>query len=148
MNQWEKYRMKIERIIDIDAPREKVWTVMIDVERWPEWTASVTSVALLDKTPFDVGSHARIRQPHLPVAVWTVTAFEPEHYFEWRTGVLGVRTVAGHRVEAIGSAGARVTLSVSWSGLLAPLIGLLYSKRSRHYVGMEAQGLGQRCEAF
>jgi uncharacterized membrane protein len=140
--------MAIERIIDIDAPREKVWTVMTDVESWPEWTASVTSLALLDEAPFDVGSHARIRQPRLPVAVWTVTAFEPEHYFEWQTGVPGVRTVAGHRVEATGSDGARVTLSVSWSGPLAPLIGLLYSKRSRRYVEMEAQGLKQRCEAF
>jgi len=73
--------MAIERIIDIDAPREKVWTVMTDVERWPEWTASVTSVALLDKAPFDVGSHARLCQPRLPVAVWTVTVFEPERYF-------------------------------------------------------------------
>jgi uncharacterized membrane protein len=121
--------MDIERSIDIDAPREKVWTVMTDVERWPEWTASVTSVALLD-------------------AVWTVTACEPEHYFAWQTGAPGVRTVAGHRVEATGSNGTRVTLSLSWRGPLAPLIGLLYGKQSRHYVGMEAQGLKQRCEAF
>ena len=76
---------------------------MTDLERWPEWTASVTSVELLDEPPFDVGSHARIRQPRLPVAVWTVTAFEPEHSFEWQTVVPGVRTVAGHRVEATGS---------------------------------------------
>ncbi len=55
--------MDIERIIDIEASREQVWTVMTDVERWPEWTASVTSVALLDAAPFDVGSHARLRQP-------------------------------------------------------------------------------------
>jgi uncharacterized membrane protein len=48
--------MEIERSIDIDAPREKVWTVMTDVECWPEWTASVTSVTLLAKVPFDVGS--------------------------------------------------------------------------------------------
>jgi hypothetical protein len=64
---------------------------MTDVERWPEWTASVTSVALLAKVPYDVGSQARLRQPRLPVAVWTVTACEPEHYFAWQTGVPGVR---------------------------------------------------------
>ena len=139
--------MDIERSIDIDAPREKVWTVMTDVERWPEWTASVTSVALLAKVPFDVGSQARLRQPRLPVVVWTVTAFEPEHYFTWQTDVPGVRTVAGHHVEATGSNSTRVTLSLSWRGPLAPLIGLLCRKRSRRYVGMEAQGLKQRCEA-
>jgi hypothetical protein len=58
-----------------------------------------------------------------------------------------VRTVAGHRVEATGSDSTRVTLSISWRGSLAPLIGLLYRRRSRCYVGMEAQGLKQRCEA-
>jgi len=120
---------------------------MTDVERWSEWTASVTSVVLLDKAPFDVGSQARLRQPCLPVAVWTVTAFEPKHYFAWQTGVPGVRTVAGHHVEATGGNSTRVTLSLSWRGPLAPLIGLLYGKRSRRYVGMEAQGLKQRCEA-
>ena len=122
---------------------------MTDVERWPEWTASVTSVALLDAAPFDVGSQARLRQPRLQVSIWTVTTLpSPEHYFEWQTGVPGVRTVAGHRLEATGSDSTRVTLSVGWSGPLAPLIGLLYSKRSRRYVGREAQGLKQRCEAF
>ena len=99
------------------------------------------------KVPFDVGSQARLRQPRLPVAVWTVTTVEPEHCFVWQTGVAGVRTVAGHRVEATGSDSTRVPFSLSWRGPLAPLIGLLYGKRSRRYVGMEAQGLKQRCEA-
>ena len=35
-NRWGKCYMAIEWIIDIDAPREKVWTVMTDVERWLE----------------------------------------------------------------------------------------------------------------
>ena len=139
--------MASEQSIAIDAPREKVWTVMSDVERWPEWTASVTSVALLAKAPFAVGSQARLCQPRLPVAVWTVTACEPEHSFTWQTGVPGVRTVAGHRVEATGSKSTRVTLSISWRGPLASFIGLLYRKWSRRSVGMEAQGLKQRCEA-
>ena len=53
--------MDIERVIDIGASREKVWTVMTDVARWPEWTASVTSVEPLGGGPFDVGSRVRIR---------------------------------------------------------------------------------------
>ncbi len=32
--------MEIEWIVDIAAPPEKVWTVMIDIEPWSEWTTS------------------------------------------------------------------------------------------------------------
>jgi len=76
--------MEIERIVDIAAPPEKVWTVLTDIERWPEWTTSVTSVELLSEAPLNIGSQARIRQPRLPMVVWTVTAFETGRYFEWQ----------------------------------------------------------------
>ena len=94
--------MDIERVVEIAAPPEQVWAVMSDVERWPEWTASVTSVEHLDEAPFSVGSRARIRQPRLPVAIWTVTVLEPGRCFEWRADTAGLRSVGGHRVEACG----------------------------------------------
>ena len=58
--------------VDVDASPARVWEVMADVGRWPEWTASMTSVELLGDA-LDVGAHVRIRQPKLPAAVWEVT---------------------------------------------------------------------------
>ena len=139
--------MDIKRVIDIAAPPDQVWAVMADVERWPEWTASVRSVERLDQGPFGVGSRARIRQPRLPVAIWTVTALEPGRYFEWRSPAPGLLSVGGHRVDAAGDHASRVTLSLTWRGPLAPVVRLLFGKLARRYVEMEAQGLKRRCEA-
>ena len=73
--------------IDVDAPPERVWAVMTNVAAWPQWTASVTEATRLDSGHFDVGSRVRIRQPRLPVAVWTVEQVESGRSFTWVTGL-------------------------------------------------------------
>jgi carbon monoxide dehydrogenase subunit G len=40
--------MHIDQQMEIAARAERVWEVMIDVQRWPEWTPTVTSVERLD----------------------------------------------------------------------------------------------------
>ena len=34
--------------IDINAPAERVYDVMIDLDRWHEWTPSITSIRRLN----------------------------------------------------------------------------------------------------
>jgi uncharacterized membrane protein len=139
--------MLIQHTIEILAPPKRVWDVMIDVERWPEWTSSVTSVELLDGSPLRIGSRARIRQPRLAAALWTVTTIEPLRYYEWRSVLPGLTSIGGHRIEALGDERCRVVLSVEWKGVLAPLINLIYGDLSRRYVATEAEGLKRRAEA-
>jgi uncharacterized membrane protein len=132
--------------VDIGAPPEKVFGVLCDVERWPEWTPTMTSVQRLDNGPFGVGSTAQVRQPRLRPAVWKVTDLEDGRNFTWVTRAPGLHMKAGHGVERRGS-GSRVELSFEMSGLLARVMSLLYGAMIEKYVTTESQRLKQRCES-
>jgi uncharacterized membrane protein len=133
------------KTVTIDAPPGRVFAVLKDVERWPEWTPTMLSVERLDGGPFAVGSTAQVRQPKLRPAVWQVTEIEEGRNFTWTARSPGVRMTAGHLVEPHGR-GSRVALSLQMSGLLAPLASRLYGKLIDQYVATEAQGLKLRCE--
>jgi hypothetical protein len=130
--------------VDIDAPPERVWAVMSDVEKWHEWTASVTSVRLTDRGPLKVGSRAWIRQPKFPPAMWTVTAVG-ESSFTWVSRAPGLLVTARHFVVPAGTA-SRATLSLNFAGFLGPLFGRLTSGLNNRYLAMEAAGLRRRSE--
>ena len=130
---------------DIQAPTDRVWDVMSDVERWHEWTPSITSVTLLGSGPFAVGSRALVRQPKLPPVRWRVTAIEPGRHFEWVSAGPGFRTVAVHRVEANGE-GTWATLSIEIQGVLGGVLGWLTGAITERYIGFEAVGLKARSE--
>ena len=131
--------------VDIRAAPERVAAVLFDVERWPEWTSTVTSSQRLDPGPFAVGSRARVRQPKLAPAIWRVAELDPMTGFLWVSQTPGLRMTAGHRIAASGE-GSRVTLSFQFSGLLGPLVARIYRGLIKRYLAIEAAGLKGRCE--
>lgn len=138
--------MRFEASIRIDATAEEVWAVYSDVERWPEWTQSVTSVERLDTGPLAVGSRVRIRQPRLPTAVWTVTELVEGSHFLWEAKGPGLTTVGGHFVAA-ESEGTRATARLDQLGPGGAVIGLVTARLTRRYLDLEVAGLKARTEA-
>jgi uncharacterized protein YndB with AHSA1/START domain len=133
--------------VDIAAPPETVWSVMVDGERWHEWTPSVRSIRMLDGGPLAIGSRALIRQPRFPPAVWQVTALEPGRSFTWRSGAPGMRVYAQHSVEPIPS-GTRATLRLRYEGVLGGLVARLTRAITDRYLEYEAAGLKKRSESL
>jgi hypothetical protein len=131
--------------VSINAPPQQVLAVLCDVERWPEWTPTMTHVQRLDRGPLAVGSSARVLQPKLLPAVWQVTELDANRSFTWVARAPGVRMKAGHFVEPEGD-GSRAALSFEFSGLLAPVVSWLYRGLIQQYVATEAKGLKQRSE--
>ena len=134
--------------IDIDAPVAVVWSVYSDVERWPEWTASVTSVELLPNGPLAVGSRARIKQPRLPKVEWTVTALDAGREWVWGNESPGASTVAAHSLRALDDGRTHVELWIDQRGVVGRVIGVLARRMTRRYLRMEAEGLKRRSEAL
>jgi len=131
--------------LDVPAPPARVFEVMADVERWHEWTPSVTSLKRLDAGPFLIGSRAVIKQPKFPQALWTVTSIEKGRSFTWENRAPGIRVIARHSVEATAS-GSRVTLSLRYQGLLARILAHLTRNITNRYLKMEADGLSARAQ--
>src|SRR5262245_11005486 len=110
-------RTDFSTTVEIPASRDLVWSVMADVERWPEWTSSISRVKLLSSGPLQVGSRVRIQQPKLLPAFWRVTELTQGSSFTWVSRAPGVRVTGRHMAEC-SEAGTRVTLSIHYEGLL------------------------------
>jgi uncharacterized membrane protein len=139
--------VRFEATADVSAPAQLVFDTYADVERWPSWTSSVTSVELLDPGPLRVGSRARIRQPKLPETIWQVTRLVPGREFSWQAFGPGVLTTGTHRVTANADGTSRVTALLEQRGPLGVVVGLLTNRLTRRYLRTEVDGLKAYCEA-
>jgi len=137
--------MLIDHSVTIAAPAREVFDIYVDVERWPEWTETMTTVQRLEPGPLVVGARARIKQPRLRKAVWEVTDFEPGRFFTWVSRMPGLVITARHVVTQAGDE-TNVTLSVEQSGLLAPVVGPLTKRLTERYLAIEGAGLKRLCE--
>jgi len=131
---------------EIAAPIERVWDAMVDVERWPEWTPTVTEAAWIDPAPTAVGRRARLRQPKLGRAVWRVTEFEAPTTFVWVHRVPGMLTEGRHELEAGPDGLVTLRLTLTHTGAMAKVAGLLAGELTAGYVATEAESLKRRCE--
>jgi uncharacterized membrane protein len=130
----------------IAAPASMIWGILLDIERWPAWTDTVTTAVWLDSGPMRTGRRARLTQPRLGTAEWEITELDPERSFGWTRRSPGVTTVGGHSLAASPGNGTILTLSIDHSGALATVVRLLTDRITRRYIDTEAGGLKAYCE--
>ena len=138
--------MFTEDSIEIDAPPQLVWDVFSDVERWPEWTASVTSLIGRDGPALAVGKRFAIKQPGLQKLVWKVTEIDPGASWTWVHRSPGVLVTARHYLTALPGDRTLVRQQLDQRGVLGALVGRLTVKKTKRFLSMEAQGLKARSE--
>lgn len=127
----------------IDAPPQRVWEVLVDVARWPEWTPTIDNVERLDNGPFEVGSRAKVRQPKLPQATWEVTEIVDGRNFTWQATGPGLTTIGRHAVVPDAS-GSKVTLSIEQTGPMGAVAAMVWRRLTQRYIELEAESLDKR----
>jgi uncharacterized protein YndB with AHSA1/START domain len=124
--------MRIEHVLEIDAPAETVWRVITDLDRYPEWNPFVVSC----RSSLVVGEPIDMRVRVLPVFAQpqreTILEHEPGRRLCYGvprhpTGALESRRC--HHVEALGPARSRYTSRFELSGWLAPVVRVLLGRR-------------------
>jgi uncharacterized membrane protein len=138
--------MITEDSVEIDAPAELVWQVFSDVQRWPEWTASVMSLVGKDGANLAVGKRFSIKQPGMSKLVWEVTEIDHGSYWTWVQRSPGVRVSARHWVIPQPSGGTLVRQQLEQRGMLGALVGRMMVKKTKRFLELEAQGLKARSE--
>lgn len=102
----------------VAAPAEDVWSLLTDVQQWPNWGPSITGVRPAPAGPRDgsaacrleSGSRGTVRTILGVTLPYTVTAFEAGRYWSW--SVAGI-PATGHRVIP-QEGGCLVTFTVPW----------------------------------
>jgi hypothetical protein len=141
----------IEHAFDVAAPADRVWEVVCDLPRYPEWNPFVVRCA----STLAVGDPIEMRVKLF--SAWAQS--QRERIFEHepgrrlcyglapgRLGALASRR--SHEVDPIGAARSRYVSHFELSGWLAPLVGRLLGPRLAAGFADMSEAIATRAEAL
>lgn len=137
--------MRYAATATIDAPADVVWQAVQDVEKWSDWTPTITEIQVHGGGRLAVGSVATVRQPKQATRDWTVTELVDGQSFTWVSRGPGLRFFADHIVTTTDD-GTMVELSFGVAGPMAWLASMMAGKWIRTTVDKEAALLKKWCE--
>ena len=113
--------MRFESTIDIDAPPEKVWTLIDKLEQWPQWMPSIKKIERVSKGPLTAGSQLSVTAKVSGLTVkllMTIIKFVPERAVVMQGKALGTSLTRFYNLEPLNDK-TRATLGGEVSGVLA-----------------------------
>jgi uncharacterized protein YndB with AHSA1/START domain len=121
--------LAITGVCELPAPPEYVWPLYTNPAAWKTWSADIQRASI--KVPLKVGAKGRCKYRMLPEGEFTIVAFDEPHSFtlDWVTLLTHVRFE--HSLAPAGRHGTHVRERISFSGLLAPILGLVERPRIR-----------------
>lgn len=143
-------RFSVQASSIINAPLERVWSVLVDIERYGEWNTFVPSM----QSSFQVGSlltmRVQMRRGLQVKSVETITAIEPQRLLSWKTRYPHW-LLQGDRYQVVTAIDANTTqywTRESFTGILTPLLKALLGTDLQRGFDAVAQNLKERAEAW
>jgi uncharacterized protein YndB with AHSA1/START domain len=113
---------------DIAAPAEAVWSVLVDLEAWPQWGPTVQRAELSVPGPLRRGAHGKVWTPVGVALPFTITAFEAGRLWAWEVAGIGATR---HGVEPVGD-GCRAWMSAPvWAPAYLPVLAIALNRIAR-----------------
>ncbi len=118
-----------ENVCQLPAPPEFVWPFYTEPAQWPRWSEDIERADV--EGPLKVGAKGHCKYRMLPEGEFRIVSLEPPRSFtlDWVTLATHVRFE--HELTSMGAHGTHVRERISFSGLLAPILGLLERPRIR-----------------
>jgi carbon monoxide dehydrogenase subunit G len=115
--------MKFGSTVEINAPTEKIWAVLDNLEEWHQWVPSIRKIERVSKGPLAVGSQVCViaRAGITFKLLMTITEFIPGRCVFMQGEILGTKLIRFYTLEPMGEK-TRVTAGGEVSGLLAWLV--------------------------
>ena len=134
--------------LEIEAPAERVWDILVDFERYGEWNPFTTRVEANLEIGSPVMLHVRLgwlnrKQPE------RIETVEPPHLLAWGTTMghpVLLSALREQRLETLSETRCRYLTTDATSGLLTPLVALLFGRLIRQGFNDMAAALKARAE--
>jgi carbon monoxide dehydrogenase subunit G len=115
--------VKFSSSVEIDAPPDRVFALVDNLEDWPQWIPSIKKIEKVTEGPLREGSQIRVtaRSGITVKLLMTITEFVPGQRGVMQGKVLGTKMIRYYTFESVGQR-TRLTAGGEVSGLLAFLV--------------------------
>ena len=141
--------MRLVHTIEIAAPAERVWQVIVDLDRYPEWNPFVVAC----RSSLRVGDPIDMRVRVLPFFAQpqreTILEHEPGRLLCYglpKRGPGALFSRRCHEVDAQGHARSRYVSRFELDGWLAPVVRTLLGRRLAAGFAAMSAAIGKRAE--
>ncbi len=141
---------RVRAEIEIDAPAERIFDILTDLESYPEWNPFTPRVESTLRPGDPVHLYVRLRSERLSHRVEYVSRNERPSHLCWGTTMVAGFLLRAERCQTLTRIDARRTRFVNedvFSGWLVPLVMRVYGAAMQRGFESVATALKKRAEA-